>query len=259
MRQAQPAVTKIGEVWKNYKKTHHQRYRNILLKNYLHLVKLVATKVKVQLPSCVDVEDLASAGVFGLANAIDLFDLKRGIKFETYCYNRIRGSMLDELRALDWVPRLVRIKEHQLQKANKKMEKALNRIPTSYELAKEMKISLRDYNNLESEASVPNIFLFNKEINNNNDKDTELFDLIKDENAEDNLNRMITKDIVGYIKNSLSERERLVIQLYFYDSLTMKEVSEVLEISESRVSQIFNNVMIQLRVRFKRRQVEWLS
>lgn len=259
MKQCEVTHEKIWEVWKKYKETHQKRYRDVLIKNYLPLVKLVATKLKMQLPSCVDVEDLMSAGVFGLANAIDLFDMKRGIKFETYCFNRIRGSMLDELRALDWVPRLVRIKEHQMEKAYTKMERKLNRPPNSFEIADELKMSMKDYKDLERDSSVPNIFLFNKAISSNNDNNTELFDLIKDETADDSLNQMIIQDIVGYIKGSLSERERLVMQLYFYDNLTMKEISEVLDISESRVSQIFNSVISQLQQRFKRRQLEWLA
>ncbi|MFH1231298.1 MAG: FliA/WhiG family RNA polymerase sigma factor [Planctomycetota bacterium] len=261
MEQVKKNPVEMKELWKKYKRTHKKQYRNTLIKHYMPLVRSVAEKLRMRLPNCVDIEDLTSAGVFGLTDAIKLFDLKRGIKFETYCLNRIRGSMLDELRSLDWVPRLVRTKEHQLGKVCYNMEKRFGRPPTPYEIINELKVSLGDYNKLEKEASVTNILLCNykKPATSEGDKNNGLFDLIEDENASEKFNQMVLHDVVEYIKHSLSEKEKQVLELYFYDELTMKEIGDVLDISESRVSQIFNSVIIQLRRRFCRRQIEWLA
>jgi RNA polymerase sigma factor for flagellar operon FliA len=261
MQQTEKIPPELRKVWVKYGKTKQQKYRDILIKNYMPLVKSVAEKLRMRLPNCVDVDDLVSAGVFGLNDAINLFDLKRNIKFETYCVNRIRGSMLDELRDLDWVPRLVRTKEHQLDKAQSSIERRIGRQANPYEVAKELKVSIKAYQDLRREASVTNILLFNykKDISSENDRTTELFDLICDDKADDAFQQMLLQDLANHIKNDLSKNERLVLQLYFYDDLTMKEIGKVLEISESRVSQIFNSVIHHLRRRFKRRQPEWLT
>lgn len=250
----------ISGIWRKYKNTKWRKYRDRLIKHYLPMVKILAEKLRSHLPASVDSEDLASAGVFGLATAIDLFDLKRKIKFETYCVNRIRGAMLDELRELDWVPRLVRTKSHQLEKAYARLENKLDRPPTELELAQELKLSLSKYAELIKETWATTILPFT--YKNNRDEDgqtTEVINLIRDERADEPFRAMLNRDLVEYLKNHLSKKERLVLELYFYNDLTMKEIGVVLDISESRVSQIFASVMTQLRRRFKRQKVEWLA
>lgn len=250
----------ITEVWQKYKNTNRKKYRDILIKHYLPIVKIVAEKLRSHLPGCVDSEDLASAGVFGLTTAIDLYDLKRGIKFETYCVNRIRGSMLDELRTLDWVPRLVRTKSHQLENACTRLEKKLDRPPTDFELARELKLSLSKYAELVKETWTTAILPFSyKNEQDENDQPTEIINLLRDKRADEPFREMLNRDLIEHLKNNLSKKERLVLELYFHEDLTMKEIGTVLNISESRVSQIFASVLRQLRKRFKRQKIEWFA
>src|SRR5689334_23721434 len=132
----------IKEVWIEYKKTRSEATRNILMENYLHLVRYNAERIHVKLPDEVELDDLMSAGIFGLMDAIAAFDLDRGVKFETYCAPRIRGAILDELRSMDWVPRLVRSRAHKLDSASKQLEVELGRAPTNEEVAKRLKVSM---------------------------------------------------------------------------------------------------------------------
>src|SRR5215475_2305774 len=132
----------IKEVWIEYKKHKTEKLRNILMENYLHLVRYNAERIHVKLPDEVELDDLMSAGIFGLMDAIAAFDLERGVKFETYCAPRIRGAILDELRSMDWVPRLVRSRAHKLDHATKQLEVELGRTPTNDEIAKRLKVPM---------------------------------------------------------------------------------------------------------------------
>ncbi len=138
---AKTAKRDIKEVWIDYKKHKTEPLRNVLMENYLHLVRYNAERIHVKLPDEVELDDLMSAGIFGLMDAIAAFDLERGVKFETYCAPRIRGAILDELRSMDWVPRLVRSRAHKLDGATKQLEVELGRAPTNDEVAKRLKVS----------------------------------------------------------------------------------------------------------------------
>lgn len=250
----------VDDVWRKYKNTKWKKYRNTLIKRYLPIVKIIAEKLRSNLPGCIDSDDLVGAGIFGLTTAINLYDLKRGIKFETYCVNRIRGSMLDELRALDWVPRLVRTKTHQLENASTRLEKKLDRLPTELELAQELKLSFSKYSDLVKETWTATILPFTYKNNQDgDDTSTEIVNLVRDKRADEPFKEMLNRDLTKHLKNNLSKKERLVLELYFNEELTMKEIGRVLNISESRVSQIFASVMRQLRKRFKRQKVEWFA
>src|SRR3712207_6337500 len=143
----------IKEVWIEYKKTKTEALRNILMENYLHLVRYNAERIHVKLPDEVELDDLMSAGIFGLMDAIAAFDLERGVKFETYCAPRIRGAILDELRSMDWVPRLVRSRAHKLDNASKQLEVELGRAPTNDEIAKRLKVSMGEFEKMAKDAS----------------------------------------------------------------------------------------------------------
>ncbi|MCB9851301.1 MAG: sigma-70 family RNA polymerase sigma factor, partial [Phycisphaerales bacterium] len=151
-----PVVQSRGdtlELWKRYQATKDPVLRNRLMENYVHLVKYNAERIAAKLPDEVDVNDLVSAGIFGLVNAIDAFDLKRGVKFETYCAPRVRGAILDELRAMDWVPRLVRSRASKLEKVNRLLEAELGRAPTENEIAKRLNLSRDELNRLIRDAT----------------------------------------------------------------------------------------------------------
>src|SRR3990170_6926079 len=134
----------IQKIWVEFSKTSSRELKNLLIEEYLPIVRYVAERMSERLPKSVQVDDLVSTGVFGLLDAIDRFDIKRGVKFETYCIGRVRGAMLDELRAMDWVPRLTRARANKLEDAYSKVVKQQGRAPTDTELAKEMRVSMQE-------------------------------------------------------------------------------------------------------------------
>src|SRR5580704_18575192 len=142
---AKTALKDVKQVWIEFKKTKSEKLRNALMENFLHLVRYNAERIHVKLPDEVELDDLMSAGIFGLMDAINAFDLERGVKFETYCAPRIRGAILDELRSMDWVPRLVRSRAHKLENATKQLEVELGRCPTNDEIARRLKISIPEF------------------------------------------------------------------------------------------------------------------
>src|SRR5881394_3563894 len=148
-----PVKRDIKEVWIEYKKSKTEPLRNILMENYLHLVRYNAERIHVKLPDEVELDDLMSAGIFGLMDAIAAFDLTRGVKFETYCAPRIRGAILDELRSMDWVPRLVRSRSHKLDQVSKQLEMELGRTPSEEEISKRLGLPTSEYDKLMKDAT----------------------------------------------------------------------------------------------------------
>src|SRR5436853_7742363 len=176
----------IEEVWLEYRKTASDEIRNFLIERYLDIVKYTAERMHMRLPSEVDVEDLMSAGLFGLMDAIDAFDLERGVKFETYCAPRIRGAILDELRSMDWVPRLVRSRAHKLDGASKQLETELGRAPTNDEIAKRPKVSMGEFEKMAKDASaVGLVSLSRKWFETDGNKDVREIDVLEDKRGAD--------------------------------------------------------------------------
>ena len=248
-----PEGPEIEEIWRTYKETSDPNLRNLLIERYLPLVRYISERLLVSLPKSIDVEDLQSAGVFGLMDAIDGFDLGRGIKFKTYCTTRIRGSILDELRSQDWVPRLVRLKSHQLSKAYKALEIEFGREPTDYEMAEKMGVSIDDLSGLVGEASVCNVFSLSEKWDENEDDDSlEKIEMLEDKQSLDPIETLNQKDVLRAITRSLTKKEKLIIIMYYYEGLTMREIGDVLNLTESRVCQIRSNVMAKLKVQLEK-------
>src|SRR5688572_3130848 len=180
-------VREIKDVWIEYKKTRTEALRNILMENYLHLVRYNAERIHAKLPDEVELDDLMSAGIFGLMDAIAAFDLERGVKFETYCAPRIRGAILDELRSMDWVPRLVRSRAHKLDGATKQLEVELGRTPTNDEIARRLHISMGEFEKMAKDASaVSTVSLSRKWFETDSNKDVREIDVLEDKRgAED--------------------------------------------------------------------------
>lgn len=245
----------IQEIWIEFKQTHDPNLRNLLIEHYLPLVRYISERLLISLPKSIDVDDLQSAGVFGLMDAIDGFDLSRGIKFKTYCTTRIRGSILDELRSQDWVPRLVRLKAHQINKARKALEIVLGRIPTDFEMAEKMEISLEEYTGLADEASVSTVFSLSEKWDESDDDDSlEKVEMIEDKGSLDPIESLNQKDVLRAITRSLTKKEKLIIIMYYYEGLTMREIGDILSLTESRVCQIRSNVMSKLKVQLAKIQ-----
>ncbi len=254
-----PALLEIDEVWRRYKADpENQDYRNRLVENYLPLVKYNGERIWARLPEGVELDDLVSAGIFGLMDAIDAFDMSRGVKFETYCVPRIRGAMLDELRTMDWVPRLVRSKASKLNEATKIMEARLGRHPTAIELASHMEIPVPELEKMQIEASAVNLISLNKKwYETDSYKDVREIDILEDKKGEDPTRRIQKNDLMRLVTKGLNRNERLIIILYYYEELTMKEIGATLDLSESRVSQMHSSIVARLQSQLCKRRPEF--
>ena len=244
-------------IWKTYKRTRDENLRNTLIEHHMPLVRTIAERVLQTLPKSIDVDDLSSAGTFGLMDAINGFDLSRGIKFKTYCTTRIRGSILDELRSQDWLPRLVRLKAHRLERAIRALEGRLGRNPNQAEIAEELEISLEELQAHQAEANAKTIFsLSEKWDDGDDDKDLEKVEILADKKSTSPVDTIQQRDALDMITSSLTKKERLIILMYYYEGLTMREIGEIMELTESRVCQIHSNVMARLKAQLDRAQDE---
>jgi RNA polymerase sigma factor FliA len=248
----------IKEVWVEYKKHKTEPLRNILMENYLHLVRYNAERIHVKLPDEVELDDLMSAGIFGLMDAINAFDLDRGVKFETYCAPRIRGAILDELRSMDWVPRLVRSRAHKLDGATKQLEVELGRAPTNEEVAKRLKVPMGEFEKMAKDASaVGLVSLSRKWFETDSNKDVREIDILEDKRGANPVREIQRKDLKELITKGLSRAERLIIILYYFEEMTMKEIGATLDLSESRVSQMHSSILARLKAQMADRKKEF--
>jgi len=248
----------IKEVWVEYKKAKTEPLRNILMENYLHLVRYNAERIHVKLPDEVELDDLMSAGIFGLMDAIAAFDLERGVKFETYCAPRIRGAILDELRSMDWVPRLVRSRAHKLDNATKELEVQMGRSPTNEEIAKRLQVSMNEFEKMAKDASaVGLVSLSRKWFETDSNKDVREIDVLEDKRGADPVREIQRKDLKELMTRGLSRAERLIIILYYFEEMTMKEIGATLDLSESRVSQMHSSILARLRAQMADRKKEF--
>ncbi len=249
----------VADVWLTYKVDQtDQALRNRLIERYLPLVRYNAERVWAKLPEGVDLNDLMSAGVFGLMDAIDAYDLERGVKFETYCVPRIRGAMLDELRTMDWVPRLVRSKASKLQAAQKAAEAELGRPPSDSELAARMELSQAELEKMKADANAVGLVSLNKKwYETDSYKDVREIDILEDIKGEDPTLSIQKRDIMRLVTKGLNRNERLIIILYYYEELTMKEIGNTLGLSESRVSQMHSSIVARLKDQLGRRRPEF--
>ena len=242
-------------IWKTFKRTRDENLRNTLIEHHMPLVRAIAERVLQTLPKSIELDDLSSAGTFGLMDAINGFDLSRGIKFKTYCTTRIRGSILDELRSQDWVPRLVRLKAHRLDRAVRQLEGELGRLPNQAEIAQVLGISLEELQAHEVEANAKTIFsLSEKWDDGDEDKEMEKVEILADRKSVDPVDTIQQRDALETITGSLTKKERLIILMYYYEGLTMREIGEIMELTESRVCQIHSNVMARLKAQLDRTQ-----
>jgi RNA polymerase sigma factor FliA len=248
-----------AQLWANFKADQsNQELRNRLIEKYLPLVRYNAERVWAKLPDGVDMNDLMSAGVFGLMDAIEAFDLERGVKFETYCVPRIRGAMLDELRTMDWVPRLVRSKASKLEAARKQVEAEVGRPPLPAEIAAKMNISLDEFEKLRTDASAVNLVSLNKKwYETDSYKDVREIDILEDARGEDPTGSIQKLDLMKLVTKGLNRNERLIIILYYYEELTMKEIGATLGLSESRVSQMHSSIVGRLKEHLGQRRPEF--
>ena len=242
-------------LWREYAKSKDQGVRDRLILTYAPLVKYVAGRLGSGLPAHVDENDLVSYGLLGLIGAIERFDPDRDIKFETYAIARIKGSIIDELRAMDWVPRSVRSRARDIERAIAELERKLHRAPTDEEIAEKLGVSTDDLNESLTEIGRSSIAALDElwTISSGGGGDqVALIDTIEDTQGpepQSELAQTELKEALGEAIARLPEREKLVVTLYYYEELTLREIGEVLGVTESRVSQLHTKAILRLKAR----------
>ena len=229
--------------------------REEVIKRYSPMIKYVANRIAMRLPPHIEVDDLISVGVLGLMDAISKYDSSRGAKFKTYAEFRVRGAILDELRAMDWVPRSIRQKASSVDKVVQTLQAKLSRSPEDEEVAEEMGISLDQFHDTLNETkSIPIFSLEDLGIAKESGEQQSLLDCLAgkaDADPQTQIRLIELKEIIAKAIDALPEKERLMVSLYYYEELTMKEIGAVLEITESRVSQIHSKAVYRLRTKLK--------
>lgn len=226
-----------------------------IVKEYSPMIKYVANRIALRLPPHIEVDDLISVGAIGLMDAIEKYDPSRGAKFKTYAEFRVRGSILDELRSLDWVPRSVRQKASNLDAVSSKLQSKLGRLPEDEEIAKEMGVTLEEFfKTLNETRNMPLLSLEDLGIARDSGDKLSLLDTLEgrgDVDPQTQMRLTELKNLIAAAIDSLPEKERLMVSLYYYEELTMKEIGEVLGITESRISQIHSKAVYRLRTKLK--------
>lgn len=231
----------LDELWKLYKETKDINYKKALIERYIQLVKIVAGRLYNFYGGNVEYEDLMGFGVFGLIDAIDKFDINRDLKFETYAQIRIRGSIIDSLRKIDWVPRGLRKKAKEIENTISKVENKLGRSATIIEIAEELEVDEKEVENTLSELSTINVLSLEETLAIKGDISCD------PDSPETMFEAKELKLILKEAIEKLSEKEKMVVSLYYFDELTYKEIANVLEVSESRISQIHSKAIISLK------------
>ena len=245
-------AVELKELWRRYKEDGDKRAREQLVLAFSPLVKYVAGRMSTGLPAHVEEADLISYGLLGLISAIERFDPSREIKFETFAVTRIKGSIIDELRSLDWVPRSVRSRAREIEAAQAKLEHKLQRAPTEAELAKSLGIDEDELQGSLLEIANSSVYALDElwTVSDSSGDQVSLLDTISDPRAEDPQESLASSEIKDRLTeaiSSLPEREQLVVALYYYENLTLREIGEVLGVTESRVSQLHTKAVLRLK------------
>lgn len=250
------ATDHVIDAWDEYKGSGASEARDRLILHYSPLVKYVAGRVAVGLPANVDQADLISYGIFGLIDAIDKYDREKGVKFETYAISRIRGAIIDELRAIDWVPRSVRAKARSVEKAYGALENKLKRPPSDAEIAEEMEITIDELNALYSQLSTVSLIALDELMTVDSEKGDRLslVETLEDTKVVgpmESFESTEMKNILVDAINNLQDREKQVVTFYYYEGLTLAEIGHVLGVTESRICQIHTKAVLALRSRIR--------
>lgn len=252
-------MAEVAQLWADFKNDQsNQVLRNRLIEHYLRLVEYHAKRMWLKLSSQVDLRDLVSAGIFGLIDAIEAFEVSRGIRFETYCALRVRGAMLDEIRNMDWVPRLVRSKAGKLDAARSDAQAEHGRPPTDDEIASKLGLPGEDFEKLKLEAADPGVISLNRtRFETDSFKAVAEIDVISDRKCEDPALSEQRRDLLKLVSKGLNRNERLIVILYYYEDLTMKEIGQQIGLSESRVSQMHSSIVERMQEHLAHRRSEF--
>ncbi|MBA0128233.1 FliA/WhiG family RNA polymerase sigma factor [Haloechinothrix sp. YIM 98757] len=241
----------IDALWREFARAPCQSVRERLVLHYAPLVKYVAGRVGTGLPTHVDVGDLVQSGIFGLVDAIEKFDPDKGLKFETYAMQRIRGAILDDLRSQDWVPRAVRSRARAVERALERLGARLHRTPTDAELAHELEISVAELRDLYGQLQLTSVVALEGLVGGHRG-DGPIAETIADDDAIDPVSVLVDRDNRKQLADAiaqLAERDRIIVSLYYFESLTLAEIGRVLGVTESRVSQLHTRAVLRLRAK----------
>lgn len=238
-----------NKLWAEYSKSHSSEVREKIIIEYAPLVKIVAGRLSMYLGYNVEYDDLVGYGVFGLIDAIDKFDYDKGIKFETYASLRIRGAILDQIRKMDWIPRSLRQKQKKIDAAMSKLEAELGRPATDEEIAKEIGISEDEFISWQGQANVSNVISLDEFVEASGEKEVGSIGVNSFDTPEEVVEKDELKKLLAESLEALTDREQKVILLYYYEELTLKEISQVLEVSESRVSQLHTKALQKMKAK----------
>ena len=253
--EANTADSAIQALWKEFVRSPSQRVRDRLVLHYAPLVKYVAGRVGTGLPTHIDVADLIQSGIFGLVDAIEKFDPERGLRFETYAMQRIRGAILDDLRSQDWVPRAVRSRAREIERAHERLGARLRRTPTDAEVAAELGITLRELRDLYGQLRLTSVLALDDLVGASKDNGNGTgspADTLPDDGAVDPAAVLVDQDNRRQLAEAiaqLNERDRIVVSLYYFENLTLAEIGKVLGVTESRVSQLHTRAVLRLRAK----------
>jgi len=233
----------FDKIWQEYQKTKSPKLREKLITSYAHIVKHVAGRMAIYLGQQMDFDDLISYGIFGLIDAIDKFDMLKGVKFETYASLRIRGAIIDGVRNMDWVPRTLRQQNKKFGQSYVKLEAELGREPTEQEISKALSISVEEVRESMNKSSVMSLVSLDDYMEQNSS-----FDLGQDEDTpEGYFNKKELQELLTNSIEKLNEKERLIVTLHYFEDLTLREISKIVKVSESRVSQIHTKALLKMQ------------
>ena len=238
-----------NKLWSEYAESKSQEVRQQLILLYAPLVKLVAGRLSMYLGYNVEYEDLVSYGVFGLIDAIDKFDSMKEVKFETYASLRIRGSILDQIRKMDWIPRTIRQRQKKIDTAIKEIEAETGKAASDEEIAGKLHISTDEFTDWQSQMKITGLVSLNEFMESGSEIPAEQHKQNRFEEPERVIEKQELKKVLGDALELLTEKEKKVILLYYYEDLTLKEISNILEVSESRISQLHTRALQKMKVR----------
>lgn len=241
--------TERDKLWSEYAKNKTASMREKIIIEYSALVKIVAGRLSMYLGYNVEYEDLVSYGIFGLIDAIDKFDYEKGIKFETYASLRIRGAILDQIRKMDWIPRSLRQKQKKIDAAISKIEAETGKSASDEQIANELGITADEYMNWQGQASVTNVISLDEFAENNGEKGLDTIKGNTFEEPEQVVEKTEMKRVLMESLESLTDNEKNVILLYYYEEMTLKEISSIMEVSESRVSQLHTKALKKMKTK----------
>lgn len=246
------SANKQMELWKQYSETRDPSIREKLIMEYSHLVKYVAGRLSIYFGSNVEYDDLVGFGVFGLIDAIDKYDVNKGVKFETYASLRIRGAVIDSIREMDWVPRSLRQKNKELEKVYWEIENELGHAASDKEVADKLGISLDEFYKLLNDVNVSSMVSLEDFLEQNYEIGVDMSGVSKEDRPENYVELAEIKEILADAINKLPEKEKTVISLYYFEELTLKEISAIMKVSESRISQLHTKAILRLRGKLAR-------